>query len=415
MSASTHADSIFILADDLTGAADCAIGAAKAGLSSVVVFDPRAGAGAETRAQVVSVDADTRHCPAAQARAINERLWRAHAARGRLLYKKIDSTLRGSFAAEMTALVGAGVAIVAPAFPAAGRVTRGGRVLVHGVALERTEIWAREGLRGAADVAAMLRAQGLVTENVTLAEVRDGLRQAIARRMADAGAQALVCDAESDEDLAAIAAATMGMPVYWVGSAGLAAHLPSAAGIVGCGEQPTPTVDGAILAVVGSLSAISRRQAQALEKRAGLACFVAAPQILRAGEGAAGWVALRDTVAQALAQGRDALIRIGTDRHDDLSRGRELGASLARMLQGVATHVGALIATGGETARAVLSAFGVGALQVLGEIEPGVPLSVTLGPRRLSVVTKAGAFGSPGALCDAYDELAIIRRRTRSL
>jgi 4-hydroxythreonine-4-phosphate dehydrogenase len=48
---------------------------------------------------------------------------------------------------------------------------------------------------------------------------------------------------------------------------------------------------------------------------------------------------------------------------------------------------------------------------MLREIEPGVPLSVALGPRPLSVVTKAGAFGSPAALLGAYRELAGIRRR----
>jgi uncharacterized protein (DUF2062 family) len=40
-----------------------------------------------------------------------------------------------------------------------------------------------------------------------------------------------------------------------------------------------------------------------------------------------------------------------------------------------------------------------------------LPISVALGPRPLTVMTKAGAFGSPGALRAAYDELAMIRRR----
>lgn len=414
MNASAHADSLFILADDLTGAADCAIGAARDGLTSVVLLEPGGDGAIEPQAQVVSVDADTRHRPAGVARAIDERLWRAHARPGRLLYKKIDSTLRGPFAAEMAGLVDAGVAIVAPAFPATGRVTRNGRVFVHDVPLERTEIWANEAMRGEADLVAMLRAQGLAAESVPVAELHGAARDAIARRVTGGGVRALVFDAESDADLAAIAAATVGLPVYWVGSAGLAAHLPRAAGIAGGAPPPVPVVDGPILVVVGSLSAVSRTQAQALRARTALVCLEAPPDVLSAGEGAAGWAALRDAVAGAAAEGRDILVAIGTSERNDLSRGQVLSASLARALLPAMPRVGALIATGGETARAVLSAVGVRALQVLREVEPGVALSVTLGARSMPVVTKAGAFGSPNALRDAYDELAIIRRRDPS-
>ncbi len=53
------------------------------------------------------------------------------------------------------------------------------------------------------------------------------------------------------------------------------------------------------------------------------------------------------------------------------------------------------MSTGGETARAVLQAFGADGLRLVGEIEPGVPLSVTEGAADLPVVTKAGAFGRP--------------------
>ncbi len=42
------------------------------------------------------------------------------------------------------------------------------------------------------------------------------------------------------------------------------------------------------------------------------------------------------------------------------------------------------------TARAVLAAAGVEAIRVRGEIEPGVPIGVTMGARHLPVVTKAG-------------------------
>jgi uncharacterized protein YgbK (DUF1537 family) len=59
--------------------------------------------------------------------------------------------------------------------------------------------------------------------------------------------------------------------------------------------------------------------------------------------------------------------------------------------------VGTLVATGGETARAVLTRAGVSRLLVTGEVEPGV-VRARVPERELDVVTKAGAFGDPEAL-----------------
>ncbi len=53
--------------------------------------------------------------------------------------KKIDSTLRGNPGGELEAMMaaqGCRMAVVAPAYPAAGRHTRDGRCYVHGVPLD---------------------------------------------------------------------------------------------------------------------------------------------------------------------------------------------------------------------------------------------------------------------------------------
>ena len=331
------ADSMFILADDLSGAADCALGAAKAGLKSIVLFEH----GATVQAQVVAVDANTRHRSCIDAGAINQRLWQAHSAPERLFYKKIDSTLRGNFACEMAALVGTGLAIVAPAFPATGRTTRDG------------------------DLVRILRAQGLDTVNIPLATVRGDLRAKLSRLIAERKVQAVVCDAGEDSDLARIAEDSVGLPVYWVGSAGLAAHLPGAAGLAGHAGVPDVDVSGAIVTVVGSLSTASRQQAEVLAAETGMQVFVVPPAVLRAGETDARWQELRDALGATLRAGGDALIRTGHDSTDDLAQGHVLCESLARLLAPFADAIGALVATGGETARVLLPAFGAHALHLV--------------------------------------------------
>lgn len=61
--------------------------------------------------------------------------------------------------------------------------------------------------------------------------------------------------------------------------------------------------------------------------------------------------------------------------------------------------MGALVLSGGETACEVLRVLGVTALRLIEEIEPGMPLSLTLGmDRNLPVITKAGGFGNPQSL-----------------
>lgn len=70
---------------------------------------------------VLAIDLDCRRSAPEVAARANADAWQALRQPGRRLYKKIDSTLRGNFAAEVAALVPlAGMAIVAPAFPQRG-------------------------------------------------------------------------------------------------------------------------------------------------------------------------------------------------------------------------------------------------------------------------------------------------------
>jgi D-threonate/D-erythronate kinase len=312
---------ILIIADDLTGAADCGAACAAHGLDTVVVLDDSAGI---PRAEVVAVDANTRAMTPEMAAAETARIVREYPAR--IVYKKIDSTLRGNVGVEIVAALGAyramgypeAVAVVAPAFPAMGRTTKGGQMYVRAEAVQ------------AEDIGRMLE------------------------------------DAETDEDLRAIAAKWMHHEagVVWVGSAGLARWLPEAAGLKR-GEPPVvPNVTGPIVFAIGSPSQRSREQAQALEE-AGV--------------------------------GRDIVLR---------GEAEALANTIARNPE----RIGGLVLTGGETARAVLSRLGIAALRVVGEVEPGVPILVAEGSG-LPVVTKAGDFGDRQTLLRC--RLVLQRRSTR--
>lgn len=72
-----------------------------------------------------------------------------------------------------------------------------------------------------------------------------------------------------------------------------------------------------------------------------------------------------------------------------------------------------LIASGGETAGAILESLGVGQLEVLGLALPGVPVALAMRPdgRALCVVTKSGGFGDASVLAHLVDLVDIPSER----
>jgi 4-hydroxythreonine-4-phosphate dehydrogenase len=395
-----------ILADDLTGAADCAIAFARQGMESVATW----GAGTRTSdaASVLSVNVDSRHLPPRKAAERQVAAQAAHWRPGVRLYKKIDSTLRGQPAAELAAQLSAlaadgraPLAVVAPAFPAAGRVTLDGRIEVGGLRLEDTPLWTRQHTYLSAALPDVLASAGLTAEVIPLDLVRAG-SEAVHARMEDAwhrGVAAMVCDCIAEADLGVTAVASLLLTsAVWVGSAGLAGALAALVAPARLMHPALPAHPGGVLTVVGSPAEISRLQARMLVESGLVRHVVVTHETLLAGPQSPGWRAARDSLSEGLMAGRDVLLEIAVVSDPDLSRGPEVVAGLAALVTPVAKSLGALVATGGETACALLSGFGIHAIRLLEEVEPGVPLGVTLGALSFPVVTKAGGFGNADTL-----------------
>jgi uncharacterized protein YgbK (DUF1537 family) len=405
------ASEILFLADDLSGAADCAMSCLSAGLETVVALDGMAA----PPAAALAIDTDSRRRDREAACRITATMLRTHAGAATLVYKKIDSTLRGHFATELAACLAErrhpsarNVAIVAPAFPDAGRTTRGGQQYLNGEKVEMTSIWRNERLSGRAFLPDLLVAAQLRVVHIGL----DAIRSAGLAQIMQAAAQdhdALACDAATNEDLAAIAIAGQGLDAIWVGSAGLARHLPAAAGLVrAAAAQPAlPLRTGPVICAVGSRSDISRAQFTQLAPLAGVAHFIVAPQVLKAGPEAAGWAAQNAAIDAAMRAGQDIAVLIDSAPRANPKDGVELCTSLGRMLAPHLATARGLIATGGETARALLMACGVRALRVAAAVEPGIPLSYAMSGAAggMAVITKAGAFGHPQTLLRCRDML----------
>jgi D-threonate/D-erythronate kinase len=347
-----------LLADDLTGALDSA-----AEFVPLVGPVPTFWYGGLPDALPASaaLDAGTREMVAA---ASAERVARlAPAMKGAdIAFKKIDSLLRGAIAAEIAACLRVGdfeASIVAPAFPAQGRITRDGRQLVR-----RDDGWTDAGV----DLAADLRALGL---------------DAVLRRPGDAMPAGLsIWEAENDADLACIVAAgrRSGGRVLWCGTAGLAAAL------VGRASAPAPVLHRPVLGLFGSDHEVMLRQLGACGEH-----WLRLP-----GSGA-------DSADQVIGRLRNrgvALVSIaipaGMSRK---SAARRIGTQIARLVQ-LVPRPATLVVSGGETLGALCRALGATSLEVVGRMLPGIPVSLLHGGGwdGVTVISKSGAFGDADLL-----------------
>ena len=382
---------VLIVADDLTGAMDSAGPFAAAGVETWVVAMPmRCDPATLKSARVVSVNTDTRHLPADRAAARVRDIVRHLGAGGfDIVVKKIDSTLRGNVVAETMALLdisGRREAVVAAAFPAQGRTVRGGVVHVDGRPLAQTA-FAKDALSPPPlaplqEVFALAK-PGLRVQTVTSAQALHG------------GADVWVADSEVDADLTGIVTrfAARANDVLMVGSAGLTRALA----LVCFDGGPAPTspqrVTGTIVFAVGSRAMRSAEQVESLSTEPETTVLRAPNGRLQSGK---------------IPSAQNLVLKATADEAGHEGDAERVAADMARHTIEIArsAKAQALVATGGDTAIAILAASDNPALQVLGDLMPGIPYArIRLGGTSLWLVTKAGGFGGRDTFRDVARRL----------
>jgi uncharacterized protein YgbK (DUF1537 family) len=370
-------DRLLLVSDDLTGSLDTAVQFSRSGVSTFVTTRDSTRT-PDTDATVIAADTESRHLPPREAAGRVERCVHAALRAGiRRFYKKTDSTLRGNIGAELEALLratGVPVLYLVPAFPDAGRITRGGVQYVDGIPLHLSR-YSREAANPVreASVSAIIRSQS----DAAVVSVPRGADPvpllAAAQRPA-----ILVFDAETNHDLGVIGErlAVLGPPPLLAGCAGFAAVVPALLGLERH-ATPVPVLRPPLLVVCGSLDEVSRSQVREAEARGVPRWSTAAADPTRA-------------VADALRGGGAATLEAG----ESLAF---TGAVVRRIVEHV--PVGTLAVFGGDTAFGVLAALGVRGLRPLGEICQGVVVSRLedghggAPATGMHLVTKAGGFG----------------------
>jgi uncharacterized protein YgbK (DUF1537 family) len=346
-----------MLADDLTGACDAAVAFAQRGFRTAVlpagVSDGLATGSAGFEMTVLPTF--SREDAPAAARSKVEAACEALSRGGiRLIYKKIDSTLKGNLAAEIDAVLACGgfsSAVVSPAFPAMGRTVATGVLQVGGKA-------------------SLLHIPSILA-SVPLARSKD---------------------AASDRDLRELAAEAVAGDgrVLCVGSGGLAAQLAALLAERFRRESAAyalPVRRGPALFVMGSEQQATRAQVDYLiRNRSTRGCCLAEVDPAMA--------------ATAFREGRHLVVTADPAKCND--------GDAARLLALAAEHLAhGLVVSGGDTAEWISRAAQVTAIELQGEVLRGIPWgeAVTRSGQRWCMVTKAGGFGAADALAIAGDFL----------
>jgi uncharacterized protein YgbK (DUF1537 family) len=336
---------VALIADDLTGALDSAAPFAARGLRARVALSPEAIDAVDPAGlDVLAVTTNSRQIDEAAAqKAVASAALRLHTLAPRVVFKKIDSRIKGHVTAEAQQCaqhLQRPNWLVAPAIPAFGRIVQQGHVEGFGV-------------QKPIDIAARL------------------------------GRDARIPDIARQEDFAPLVDAVLNdKSLLAIGARGLAEALAER---LGGAAVTAPRPASPTLFAIGSVDPITRAQLARLRDHTGRAESLEQDSCGNKNIAILSTPKLVGEIAVAPAQ--------------DFAR------RAARCISALQPNT--VVVTGGETAALVLTALDIAHMEVEGETVPGVGQALARtshGPLR--ILTKSGGFGSPDTLVEIADLIA---------
>jgi len=415
------------IADDFTGATDLAALLARSGYPVSLRLglpDKDAPVAHVSAIEIIALKIRTVPREQAVAQALAAYDWLKQRGLNKLYWKycsTFDSTADGNIGPVAEALMRATAAeqaIYCPAFPENGRTVFMGHLFVGDKLLSDSPMKDHP-LTPMRDanllrlLAPQLQGQVGLVNRLTIAKGVKSVRAALDALKAS-GIGHVVMDAVADADLAAIATATLDLPLLTGGSA-LAMPLPALLHEKGLlqakGSTAAPPDLGAGQIVLsGSCSAMTLKQVAAFEDQAQSYRLdpirLAEPNGIRA---VTQWLQTVPLTAPKLIYAsadatsvKAAQAALGAERAGQIVEQALAEIAVAAFALGIRRFVVA----GGETSGAVAQALGVAKLRVGREIAPGVPWTyATTQGASVALALKSGNFGTPSFFRDALNML----------
>lgn len=412
---------IAIIADDLTGANDTALQFHLKGCNIQILLDYSIEPSGKSNTHAWSVSTETRNKSSEESYRIvvdaTKKL--SENFHAEYIYKKIDSTLRGNVASEISAVLDvmkSDAAVIVPAFPAEGRTTVGGYHLLKGVPLERTEA-ARDPRSPIFEshIPSMLSRQVENPETVgyiSLMTVMNGAGPILTELngLVKEGKKLIVIDAVSTTDMEQIALSIEKCcyNILPCGSAGLAGVLTKS-WLPDTKYQHIPkTIPKLpVLIVSGSMANLSKTQIKKLADSDEFDSYILELSIEDVLEKEPSEKII-DKILEHLDTEKFVAVHIKVSEEDEEEKIKKLGMEKEEFSALITDYLAALskkviakqslilITLGGETSYKCCYSIGSKQLQLIDEVEPSIPLCLDVAAQW--IVTKSGNFGIPNTL-----------------
>ncbi|WP_343207957.1 four-carbon acid sugar kinase family protein [Anaerolentibacter hominis] len=376
-----------MIADDFTGALDSGVSLACAGLNTVVSLGDKVSFDADD-VQALVINADCRHDEPEMALEKMKAILKQWSGGFEVCYMKTDSALRGNISSAFLAaseVTGRRILFI-PAFPDAGRVTRGGKQYIDGVLLEESS-FRLDPLNPMRTSRADEIAKGNTRLEIRICEPDDDL---------PGDGDVVIFNCEDNRDLEILRDKLKGSATRCVlaGCAGFAAQIPAML------DRKTEHIQqmfcaGPMLIFSGSANQATFDQLETA-KRAGV------PVLVMRTENDLSEV--KETAIEYLRGGKSVILTTAVCREDvstSVMSSEQISALFTRLSEQIFKRYipEKFCIIGGDTCMAVLNHFGVERVRALCEIERGVPVSeFDYRGKQIKLVTKSGGLGSEQAI-----------------
>ncbi len=425
---------IYVIADDLTGANDTGVQFAKKRYNTIVsIFDKSSVLqSVPGDLDVFVIDTETRGLEDKIARKkLKSILEKINIKKKDVVYKKVDSTLRGNIGSELEEIMmilNRDICIFSPSYPSYQRITVGGYLIVDHKPLELSEYSYGNSKRVEDSfIPFLLKAQTNVpVGKIDLKDVTKGQKIILSKinELYQKGNKIIVIDSTSEQHLADIFSSGLKFDgsVLFSGSAGLANHFPK---MYNKNENLKIKIEdnrGPVIVVAGSRNSIMEEQINYLRNRLNFTelkidleqIFSNKDRILES---------YVTKCIKGIKGNQDLVIHTDAIYNEEKSINKKLmlkyhlsfrelevkiknffGELTSKIIENSYTRN--LILTGGDIALGVCKELNIYNLHILDELLPGIPLNIANYKNySLNIITKAGGFGKKDTLYNLINKL----------
>ena len=425
---------IYVIADDLTGANDTGVQFAKKRYNTIVsIFDKSSVLqSVPGDLDVFVIDTETRGLEDKIARKkLKSILEKINIKKKDVVYKKVDSTLRGNIGSELEEIMmilNRDICIFSPSYPSYQRITVGGYLIVDHKPLELSEYSYGNSKRVEDSfIPFLLKAQTNVpVGKIDLKDVTKGQKIILSKinELYQKGNKIIVIDSTSEQHLADIfsSGSKFDGSVLFSGSAGLANHFPK---MYNKNENLKIKIEdnrGPVIVVAGSRNSIMEEQINYLRNRLNFTelkidleqIFSNKDRILES---------YVTKCIKGIKGNQDLVIHTDAIYNEEKSINKKLmlkynlsfrelevkiknffGELTSKIIENSYTRN--LILTGGDIALGVCKELNIYNLHILDELLPGIPLNIANYKNySLNIITKAGGFGKKDTLYNLINKL----------